>query len=344
MALPLVAFAPSVDLAPTPYAFPKLKRFPAMPLSQTNPVTNEGVALGRHLFYDPILSRDSSISCGSCHRQEAAFSDGPQVLSKGIREQKQKRNTPPLFNMAWYSRLFWDGRAASIEEQVFQPVAAHDEMDLPWSEAEIRLQRSAFYQPMFRAAFGDDGVTKERIAQAIGQFERTLLSYRSKFDRAINFKGYLNAEEYAGFVLMNDMTKGDCLHCHTTDADPLGTTGAFSNNGLDPVYDANGYKDAGRGAITKNLAQNGQFRIPSLRNIALTAPYMHDGRFASLKEVLDFYSEGVHQGANVDSKMQFAKKGGVHLTEQEKEQIMAFLQTLTDSAFVNDPAFSNPFE
>lgn len=328
---------------PTPYSFPKLRFFPAMPTAANNPVTEEGVTLGRFLFYDPILSLDSTISCASCHQQAAAFSNAPLVFSKGINQIEGKRNASPLFNLAWYPKLFWDGRAASIEEQVFHPVRAHDEMNLTWAVATTRIQQSAFYLPLFKKAFNTTEIDSQLIAKAIAQFERTLLSYNSKYDQVLRNEAYFTEDELEGFILVNEMDQGDCLHCHTTDANALGTTGQFSNNGLDAITDANNYTDKGLGGITGKAKDNGKFKIPSLRNIALTAPYMHDGRFQTLEEVLEFYSEGVHFAANVDSKMGSAQHGGVHLSQEKQQQIIAFLHTLTDSSFIQNPAFSNPF-
>jgi cytochrome c peroxidase len=326
------------------YVFPELRYFPEMPVSRDNPVTEAGAELGRYLFYDPILSADSNISCGSCHKQEYAFSDAPNAFSKGFDNRILSRNTLPLFNLAWYPSLFWDGRASSVEEQVFHPVRDTSEMNLLWPEAIARLNRSKFYRSKFKAAFNTDNIDSILIARAIAQFERTLISYRSRYDSVLQGLTYLTAEERDGLVLMNDMTKGDCLHCHTTDADPLGTTLTFSNNGLDAATDPMQYRDAGRGKITGNMKEYGSFKIPSLRNIALTAPYMHDGRFKTLEEVIDFYSEGVYAGVNIDSKMGLAHQHGVHLTPQEKKNIITFLNTLTDSAFVKDPQYRNPFK
>lgn len=329
--------------SPSPYKFPELKYFPEMPLPASNPVTVEGAELGRFLFYDPVLSFDHSISCASCHKQEAAFSDAPNAFSKGFNGGEMKRNTMPLFNLAWYPAMFWDGKAVSLEEQVFHPVRAHDEMNLQWSVAAERIAKSKFYRKKFRAAFGDRQIDSVLIANAIAQFERTLISYRSKYDKVLRGETVFTKDEYDGFILVNDMTKGDCLHCHTTDADPLGTTLTFSNNGLDTASRPAYYRDKGRGAVTGNPEDNGKFRIPSLRNVALTAPYMHDGRFKTLEEVLAFYSEGVSLSVNIDSKMGLAHRKGVRLTNDEKRKVIAFLHTLTDSAFITDPAFSNPF-
>lgn len=327
---------------PTPYEFPELKFFPKLPFTD-NPPTVEGAELGRFLFYDPILSADETFSCSSCHRQEAAFSDAPNRFSEGIDGNFMRRNTMPLFNLAWYPALFWDGKAASIEEQVFHPVRAHDEMNLNWTKAVQRIQSSQFYRPKFQAAFGHVMIDSLLIAKAIAQFERTLISNNSKYDQVLRGEAYFTEDEYKGFVLVNDQSMGDCLHCHTTDANALGTTGKFSNNGLEAAFNPEDYSDKGKAEVTGQENEIGQFRIPSLRNVAVTAPYMHDGRFRTLEEVLDFYSEGVNESYNIDSKMQYAHQGGVRLTKDEKVQIVTFLKTLTDTTFLTNPAFGNPF-
>jgi cytochrome c peroxidase len=328
----------------TPYTFPKLAGFPPMPQAEDNPVTAEGVDLGRHLFYDPILSIDSTLSCGSCHKQEAAFSDGPSRFSTGSQHNKMFRNTPPLFNLAWYPTLFWDGRAVSIEDQVFHPLRGHNEMNLHWAAAAHRVGQNRFYVERFQVAFGHQPIDSILIAKAIAQFERTLISYRSRYDKLLRGEVAFNKDEADGFVLVNDMTKGDCLHCHTTDGDALGTRPGFSNNGIDSFKDPQSYPDKGHGLVTGKLSDYGKFKIPSLRNVAVTGPYMHDGRFETLEEVIDFYSEGVHYGSNTDPKMGTAHGRHMHLTGDEKRKIIVFLKTLTDSAFLSDPAFSNPFK
>ncbi len=326
----------------TPYVFPKLIFFPQMPVSVENPVTVEGAELGRYLFYDPILSDDSTMSCGSCHKQEFAFSDAPNAFSKGHDGKLTARNTMPLFNLAWCKEYFWDGRASSIENQIFEPVRSHDEMNLSWDQAAARINRNDFYKSKFRLAFGEQSIDSVLISKAIAQFLRTMISATSRYDSLGMSLITFTKDEADGYVLMNDMTKGDCLHCHTTDADALGTTNNFSNNGLDAFTDAHQCKDIGRGKVSGALRDYGRFRIPSLRNIALTAPYMHDGRFKTLEEVLDFYSEGVKMNATIDSKIGSAPHGGVHLTPEEKRKVIVFLNTLTDHAFVSDPKFANP--
>lgn len=333
-----------IIFSPTLYKFEKIRYFPEMPKSQMNPVTNEGVKLGRLLFYDTILSENYTFSCGSCHKQKFAFSDSPNQFSKGVNGEPLDRNTMSLYNLAWYPSMFWDGRATSIENQVFFPVRAHNEMNLNWSIAEERVKNSNFYKPLFKKAFGDNKIDSIKISFAIAQFERTLISSNSKFDQVLRGEKYLTADEYEGYSLINDQTKGDCLHCHTTDGNGLGTTLKFSNNGLDNYTNESDYSDKGLASYTNQSKDIGKFKIPSLRNVGITAPYMHDGRFKTLEEVLDFYSVGVNQSYNVDSKMGFSHQGGANLTESEKEKIISFLLTLTDSVFITNPKYSSPYK
>jgi cytochrome c peroxidase len=328
----------------TPYVFPKLLFFPAMPTNANNPVTVEGAELGRYLFYDPILSDDSTMSCGSCHKQEYAFSDAPNPFSKGKNGKLTTRNTMPLFNLAWCNEYFWDGRATSLENQVFEPVRSHDEMNLSWVAAEARINSSEFYHKKFRLAFGETKIDSVMISKAIAQFLRTLISHTSRYDSLQMGLITFTKDEADGFVLVSDMTKGDCLHCHTSDADGLGTTNKFSNNGLDAFTDVHQCKDIGRGKITGATRDYGHFRIPSFRNLFLTAPYMHDGRFKTVEEVLNFYNDSVKMNATIDSKMGTAPHGGAHLTAEEKRKVIAFLKTMTDYSFAKNPDFSNPYK
>ncbi len=328
----------------TPYKFPEPKFFPKMPVAANNPVTVEGANLGKHLFYDPILSSDSTMSCANCHNQKTGFSDSPNSFSKGRNGTLMKRNTMALFNLAWYPTFFWDGRASSIEEQVFHPVREYNEMNLDWKVAAKRLEQNKFYKKQFKIIYGSSKIDSVQISKAIAQFLRTLISYQSKYDQVIEGKTLFTKDEFEGFNLVNDQTKGDCIHCHITDGDALGTTLVFSNNGLDAVANANDYIDKGRGNVTGKTADNGKFKVPSLRNLAFTAPYMHDGRFKTLEEVINFYSEGLQKSANIDSKMEFVHQGGAKLTSEDKRKIIAFLLTLSDSSFISNPEFSNPFD
>ncbi len=326
----------------TPYTFPELNHFPEIPTDEDNPTTVEGVNLGRKLFYDPILSEDKSISCASCHRQESAFADQGQVFSKGVHDSVTRRNALPLFNLIWSKEFFWDGRAGSLEEQVFMPVRAHNEMNLDWHTAVHRIINDPEYLTQFYLVFGTNQIDSSHVAKVIAQFERTLLSYNSKFDRVLRGEDYFTHKEYRGYILVNDQTKGDCIHCHITDGSALGTIGTFSNNGLDEIDNPLNYPDPGRGVITGLTEDNGKFRIPTLRNLAFTAPYMHDGRFSTLEEVLEFYNSGVKQSVNIDPKMTHAREGGVDLSPEEIDTIIAFLHTLNDSIFIRNPSHSNP--
>lgn len=321
----------------TPVDIKRPLGFPQIPINHDNKLTQEGILLGKKLFYDKLLSRNKSISCATCHRQEFAFSDG-KTKAIGIHQDTLKRNTPGLFNLAWNDLFFWDGRSSSLETQALLPVPNHDEMDLDWKTAEKRLKKHKEYRRLFRRAFGANTIDSTHAAMAIAQFERMLISSNSKFDKVLRGETHLTPSEYNGFVLINDQTKGNCLHCHTTDANALGTTGAMSNNGLQAYTDET---DIGLGSITKQQSDYGKFKIPSLRNLLFTAPYMHDGRFSTLEEVIDFYSEEVVFTPQTDSKMTDAKSGGRHLNQQEKKDIVAFLKTLTDSSFISNPAFSD---
>ena len=328
-----------------PYNFKKLGiGFTKMPINEKNRVTEKGVNLGRHLFYDPILSLDSTISCASCHKQEFAFSDGAKKFSTGINNQQQTRNTLPLFNLAWYPKLFWDGRAKSIEKQVAEPILNNKEMGMNWSLLISRLENSKFYKTKFEEAFGNQKIDSSLIVKAIAQFERTLISDNSKYDKVLRGEAKFTKDEYDGFVIANDQSMGDCLHCHPTDANAMGTTFDFSNNGIDNFNNVNQFKDAGLAITTGLDIDFGKFKIPSLRNVALTAPYMHDGRFKTLEQVINFYSDSVNTPINLDSKMQYAHRGGVRLTNAEKQKVFAFLNTLTDSIFIKNEQFSNPYK
>lgn len=318
---------------PTLYSFPELTNFPDMPRNDSNPVTEEGAELGRHLFYDPILSKDSNRSCGSCHQQNKAFSGN-------LNEEGTKRDIRPLFNLAWHSAFGWDGSAQTIEQQVLETVPNRAEMNLPWEVAEKKIYQSKFYQSQFKAAFGEKAIDSILIAKALGQFLRTLLSYNSRYDKALRNEVRFTKKEMAGMELIMTQTKGNCLHCHTIDENPLGSSFEFHDNGLEAVSRLENYKDQGRGMVTGNKRDYGKFKTPSLRNIAITDPYMHDGRFKNLKQVLDFYDTSTHKTPNLSSMLH----RDINLTEQEKGQIMAFLKTFTDTTFLQSEKFGSPFQ
>lgn len=336
--------------------------FPPPNLPQENPLTREGVKLGRMLFYDPILSGDSTMSCASCHNQNFAFTDSGNKFSTGIDGLQGTRNAMPIFNLAWSNQFFWDGRALGLEEQAQLPVTDPLEMHATWSDNLDKLRRHADYPRLFYEAFEvkPEDISPSLAGKAMEQFMLTIISDESKFDKyyrrefLTNPQYELTALERDGARLFVDTEGGDCFHCHGSPGEngvggnilfmDLNPTLQFRNNGLSPANGPQDYPDPGVGGITGNPNDYGKFKIPSLRNVELTAPYMHDGRFQTLEEVLDFYSTGVHNNYNVDPGMEFAYQNGVNMTQYEKDAILAFLKTLTDPELATNPDYSNPFE
>lgn len=317
----------------TPVAFRKPANFPdpAYDLSR-NPLTVEGVALGKALFYDPALSRDTTISCGFCHQQFAGFGHSDHPLSHGIDGKFGTRNVPGLQNLAWSREFFWDGGVTSLDELPITPIQNPVEMDLRFSDALSRAQRSAKYPSMFKAAFGSDTVTTARFLKAISQFLLTLVSADSRYDKYVRKEagGELSTDELAGLTLFQQK----CATCHATD---LFTDKSYRNNGL-PF--STGINDQGRYAITLSEADRFKFKVPSLRNVEKTFPYMHDGRFATLDQVLGHYTTGVKDSPSLDPVLRANGQLGIALTDSEKKQVIAFLRTLTDDTFMNNRAFS----
>lgn len=326
------------------FIFPKLRYFPPVPEFPENPMRTDGVELGRYLFYDPILSRDSSISCSSCHQQKYAFTSGPVDFATGISGKEMRRNTMPLFNLVWTPAYFWDGRVITLEDQVLHPLRNPDEMDMSFPELLIRLNRSTFYNKKFYELFGNTSIDSVSVARVLSQFLRSLISYRSRFDLAVRGERILTPDEIAGFEIALDNNRGACSHCHPMDGNLLTTDFGFVSNGLDTLAPQSALQDLGRFEFTRNPADKLKFRTPSLRNLVFTAPYMHDGRFKTLEEVIEFYSTGVHAGPFTDSRMVFASQKGAGLQDHEKKQLLLFLHTLTDSALVMDPQHKNPNE
>jgi cytochrome c peroxidase len=334
------------DLQPTPYNLEIPSHFPQMPIPADNPLTEEGVELGRHLFYDKLLSIDNTVSCASCHHQVNAFSD-PNVLSVGVGGAVGTRQSMALVNMGWQQFFFWDGRVSTLEEQIFHPVLDPVEMDNTWAEVENRLRQHEKYPQMFYRAFGEPGIDSVKASKAIAQFIRTMVSAESKFDliykyangiplssqEAILFQ-QITPEELAGYDLFMSLNGADCMHCHNG---PLMQVQIYSNNGLDATF-----TDLGRYNVTGNPNDKGRFKVPTLRNIGYTAPYMHDGRFATLDEVINHYSHGLVWSPTIDTNMEFITHGGVQLTNQEKAFLKAFLLTMNDPNFITNPKFSNP--
>lgn len=299
-----------------------------------NPLTVEGAALGQSLFHERALSADGSLSCAGCHIQRFAFADSAR-FSRGMTGLRTARNSMPLMNLAWDHFFFWDARALSLELQAFEPVTAHRELASRWSEVGQRLERDPRYPPLFAAAFGDARIDSLRIAFALAQFERTLVSLDSRFDRFFYLKqtDALSAQEKRGKDLF--FARAHCVDCHEP---PLFKGHHVVNIGLDSVP-----TDPGMGGRTGLPWHQGRFKTPTLRNIAVTAPYMHDGRFATLEQVVDFYADGVNTASpTLDEHMGPWRRGEVRLSRQDRADLVAFLRTLTDSAFLANPRFGPP--
>lgn len=335
-----------VEYAPTPYELQIPSHFPDMIIPEDNPMTVEGVELGRKLFYEKKLSGDNSMSCGACHAPSSAFSD-PNQFSEGIDGIEGNRNSMALINLGWNKFFFWDGRASTLEEQILMPVEDPIEMHDTWPAVIAELNASQEYKNLFFKAFGTAGIDSTRAAKAIAQFLRTMISGSSKYDVMYKYENGLpltaeeqaiyttiSLEEWGGYDLFNSLNGADCLHCHNG---PLAKVNKFSNNGLDATF-----SDLGRGAVTGNPNDNGKFKVPTLRNIAYSAPYMHDGRFATLDEVINHYSSGVVVSPTIDPLMEFASQGGAQLDAFEKDLLKQFLMTLTDETFINNPDFGDP--
>ena len=332
---------------PTPYALEIPLGFPPMPIPSDNPLTVEGVKLGRHLFFEPRLSGNNTMSCAACHSAAAAFSD-PARVSVGIDGVAGTRNAMALINLGWESRFFWDGRAMSLEQQVLFPVQDPIEMHESWTDAVAKLQADQAYVRLFSDAFGTTTIDSVKAARAMAQFLRTMISGNSKFDRFMLGDEILTEQEQLGFQLTlleggippaSPFGQGgaDCFHCH-----PHGggwfTDGMLRNNGLDAQAN---WTDLGLGGITGLPQDFAKFKTPTLRNVALSAPYMHDGRFQTLEEVIEHYNGGGHASPTIDPNMKFTQ-GGLQLTAEKKQQLIAFLHTLTDEEFVTDERFTDP--
>lgn len=300
---------------------------------KNNTLTAPGFLLGRHLFYDPLLSKDSSIACSNCHQSFAAFANLDHPVSHGVDYCLGTRNAPALFNLAWQKEFMWDGGVKHIEFSPLNAITSPCEMVSSLDTIAYRLKQSPVYPKMFTEAFGNTEINSQKILRALAQFLAMLVSANSKYDRHIRQEpgGNFNDEEIAGYVLY----KQHCSACHT---EPLFTDLSYRSNGLDEISE-----DPGRDTITNNEGDRGKFRVPSLRNVELTSPYMHDGRFVTLTEVLQHYNAGVKRNKNLDSLLQKNKALGIALNASQQNQLIAFLKTLTDTLFINDKRFQENY-
>ncbi len=314
-----------------------------MSMNESNPdITDHGATLGRVLFYDKKLSVTNTVACASCHKQELAFAD-PVKGSEGINGQVTSRNSMAVVNVGFNNNLFWDSRAPSVKDLVSMPVSNHIEMGMEnMKQVAQKLKKVDYYPALFEKAFGSTEITEERAVNALAQFVSAMVSSNSKWDEGAktDFTNF-TAQENMGRDLFFD-AKAKCSQCHSganfsapdEPNDPYGgEVRGTANIGLDESY-----KDQGKG--------DGHFRIPTLRNAALTAPYMHDGRFATLAEVVDHYNENIKNHPNLDFRLrdQFGAPQKLQLTIEEKQALVAFLQTLTDQKFTTDAKFSDPFK
>lgn len=336
-----------------PHLFPQQLNIPA-----DNPMTIEGVELGRFLFYDGRISGrsdpDSMMSCATCHLQEHSFVcgiDHPKFTGGhpfGVTGIPTPHYMLPMINLVWTNNGYlWNGfvnqnnpqpDARKLEDIVGMAIVAPHEMYSDTNRAKLMIGQTKGYPELFRKAFGSDVVTEKNLARAIAQFVRTLISSHSKFDRFLLGEVQLTPSELNGYVLFMTEQGADCFHCHGGDGNPLFTSNLFYNNGKDSVF--NDLRD--HSYVTGNSSDIGAYKAPTLRNLVFTAPYMHDGRFQTIDQVIDFYSSGLVWSPYISSLMHHISTGGVRLTPLKKADLKAFLLTLTDSSFVTNPAYGKP--
>lgn len=334
---------PLATYDPTPYNL-NVGDFPTPQLPADNALTKAGVQLGRMLFYEKSLSRDGSQACADCHKQQDAFTDIRQ-FSIGVEGLPGKRQAMVVMNLAWHQNgLFWDGRAPTVRDQSLKPIQDPLEMNETLPNAIAKLKGDKKYTDQFIRAFGDEGITAARMELALEQFMLTMVSNNSKYDQYLKGSASLTEAEERGRVLFfsefdpfGSARGAECFHCH---AGHNFSNDEYMNNGLDTDADIT---DEGRKKVTNDPADRARFKTPSLRNIALSPPYMHDGRFATLEEVVDHYNTGVKNSGTVEFILQYnLQPGGLQLSTQDKSDLVAFLKTLTDPDFLNNPAFAKP--
>lgn len=295
---------------------------------EKNPLSKAKIELGRKLFYDPILSIDNTISCASCHLSYTAFTHTDHALSHGIRDSIGRRNSPVLINLAWSEKFMWDGAVNHIDVQALAPITHPAEMGENLVHVVQKLQEHDSYPHLFERAFGSSKITGEYLLKALAQFQLTLVSANSKYDKVVAGKESFSKQEKKGYKLF----KKNCASCHQ---EPLFTNGEFRNNGLSIDVTLN---DMGRYEITNRGEDSLQFKVPTLRNIQFSKPYMHDGRFQTLKEVIEHYNK-LHYSKHLSDDL---KKNQISFSEEEKIEIIAFLYTLTDKEFLFNPDFAFP--
>ena len=350
---------PASSYQPTPYQIEIPFRFPTqLNIPEDNPMTVEGVELGRMLFYDGRISGrtnpDSMMTCATCHLQSCSFEcgiDHPRYTGGhpfGVTGILTPHYMMPMINLVWtHSGYLWNGRVypdnpasgiRHLEDLVWMGIVAPHEMNSDTNLAKALIQSIPGYPELFEKAFGSSTVTTKNMGRAIAQFVRTLISADSRFDRYLRGEVQLNQSELLGYVLFMTEEGGDCFHCHGGEGNPLFTTNLFYNNGKDSVFTDQG----DRYQVSGNVGDIGAYKAPTLRNLAFTAPYMHDGRFNTIDEVIDFYSSGLVWSPYVNPLMHHISTNGNQLTPTEKADLKAFLLTLTDSSFVTNPAFGMP--
>ncbi|HQE12975.1 MAG TPA: cytochrome c peroxidase [Flavipsychrobacter sp.] len=291
---------------------------------ENNPVSQVGFELGKKLFFDKRLSRDNTISCGSCHQPFSAFAQIGHDISHGVEDRLGTRNSPPLFNLNWHPSFFWDGGVNHLEVQPINPIQNPLEMDENFTNIIAKLNLDTDYKSRFSTVYGNDSITTPRILKALAQFMGLLISHQSKYDKYKQGDASFTASEISGYTVFQN----NCASCHK---EPLFSDFSLRNNGLKP----SAVNDSGRAHITLNPADLYKFKVPSLRNLKYTTPYMHDGRFSSLEQVLDHYATGIHSSATLDPLLM----NGIQLSSQQRSDLLVFLQTLDDEAFIKDKRF-----
>ncbi len=336
---------PIVELDETPYVL-EFGNLPEPEIPSDNALTQQGVQLGRMLFYEKKLSKDNSQSCASCHNQTDGFSDTLQ-FSVGVELMEGKRQAMSVFNMAWHSNeFFWDGRATLLRDQSLLPIQDPLEMNETLENVIAKLANEQIYRDQFTRAFGSEEITAEKMSLAMEQFMLSIVSYDSKFDKYLAGEIHLSESEERGRILYNtefnpffpEMSGADCAHCH---GGANFENDQFMNNGLDTDAE---FADMGREEVTGMAADKAKFKVPSLRNVAVTQPYMHDGRFTSLEEVIDHYDLHIKPSSTLDPALiQVADNGGLSLSDQDKTDLINFLKTLTDETFLYKSEYTDPF-